>query len=152
MATKDTPQAHIESASEAAEIAKQKAEEALKVAAAEAKAKEVAQAAEEQTDTKLSQKQAVPQAEASATEAVQNSASSKPLQRFQTWLKETFPGNENAVLGGVAGLIVACLFFAIGFARTLFIVVLVLAGVALGQIADGDPKLIRAIQKFIKKH
>lgn len=141
----DTPQAHIESASEAAEIAKQKAEEAAKVAAAEAKVQAAEKASEESCQEPASKKD--------ASETGQTATSSfKPIKHIQAWLTETFPGNENAVLGGIAGLAIACLFFAIGFSKTLFIVILVLIGVAVGQYADGDPKLARAIQKLIKKN
>lgn len=149
---KDAPQTHIESASEAAEIAKQKAEEAAAVAAAEAKVKAAEEAAK-----KL---EAEASAEDNSQEDVQPAVTSEPavqknaqgyLKRLDAWLNETFPNNRGAVLGGVAGLIVALLFFAIGFWNTLFIVVLVLIGVAAGQYIDGDPKLVRAIQKLIKK-
>lgn len=73
------------------------------------------------------------------------------IQRINAWLNTAFPTNKNAVLGGIAGLLVACLFFALGFWKTLFIVILVLIGVAVGQIADGDPKLVRTITKLTRK-
>ena len=67
------------------------------------------------------------------------------------WLRRTFPGNEHAVVGGVAGLICALLLFAIGIWRTIVIVVLMFAGVAIGQISDGDPKIIRAIGRIFSR-
>lgn len=65
------------------------------------------------------------------------------------WLNKVFPGNVHAVLGGLCGLLVAVLFFVLGFWKTLFVCFLVLLGVALGQYLDGDPRIIRAIRKFI---
>lgn len=61
------------------------------------------------------------------------------------WVHRTFPGREHAFWGGVIALVVAVLVFAIGLPRMLFICLLVVVGVAIGQIADGDPKIIRAI-------
>lgn len=74
------------------------------------------------------------------------------LKRANAWLEDSFPTHKNAVLGGAVGLIVALMIFGIGFWKTLFISVLILIGVAVGQIADGDPKLIRLIKELIKKH
>jgi uncharacterized membrane protein len=48
-------------------------------------------------------------------------------------------------LGGVIALVVALLVFIIGLPRMLLICLLVVVGVALGQVVDGDPKIIRAI-------
>lgn len=149
----DAPQAHIESASEAVEIAKQKAEEAARVAAAEAKVKAAEEVAKEQAEAQKEPagQSAEPKSE-SAGEAKTQQGTQGYLQRFDAWLNATFPNNRGAVLGGVVGLIIALLFFAIGFWHTLFIAVLVLIGVAVGQYVDGDPKLVRAISKLIKKH
>lgn len=60
-----------------------------------------------------------------------------------------FPGHENAVLGGIAGLIVALLIFFVGFWQTLFVALLVCTGIAVGQLLDGDPKIIRALKKLL---
>lgn len=111
--------------------------------AAEAKAPKVSVAEPEA--------QAEAPAAAPATPAQPEEAATNFIKRINLWLDSTFPSSKNAVLGGVAGLIVALLFFAIGFWRTIFICLLVLVGVALGQYADGDPKLVRAITKLIKK-
>ena len=69
-------------------------------------------------------------------------------QRVTSWVSRTFPGHEKAFWGGVCGLLVALVLFAIGLWRTIVVVVLVGIGVAVGQMAEGDPKLIRALQKF----
>jgi|GEM_PF-1146316 len=66
------------------------------------------------------------------------------------WVHRTFPGNEHAFWGGVIALVVAVLVFVIGLPRMLFICLLVVVGVAIGQIADGDPKIIRAITSLFK--
>ncbi len=64
------------------------------------------------------------------------------------WVSRTFPGHENAFWGGVAGLAIALLVFWVGVFRALAVAVLVFIGVALGQVADGDPKIINLIRRF----
>ena len=64
------------------------------------------------------------------------------------WLTSNFPGHENAVFGGICGLVVAVLVFAIGFWHTLFVVVCVLVGVAIGQYLDGYPTVLKAFRKL----
>ncbi|MGO5239478.1 DUF2273 domain-containing protein [Parolsenella sp. LCP21S3_E11] len=71
--------------------------------------------------------------------------------RASHWLDETFPNSRNAVLGGVTGLVVALLLFAIGVLKTLVIAILVVVGVACGQYLDGDPKIVRFVQSLMKK-
>ena len=66
----------------------------------------------------------------------------------RSWLRRSFPGHEHAVFGGICGLVVAILVFAIGFWKTLFVVICVLVGVAIGQYADGDTTVVRAISRF----
>lgn len=68
------------------------------------------------------------------------------FQRIGGWVHATFPGHEHAFWGGVVAMLVALLVFAIGVLRVLLIGVLVLIGVALGQVLDGDPKIIRAVR------
>lgn len=65
---------------------------------------------------------------------------------LRSWLHETFPGHENAVICGFVGFLVALLFFIIGFWRTLLVVLLVAVGVAFGQVLDGDPKIINTLR------
>lgn len=65
------------------------------------------------------------------------------------WLTRTFPGHENAVLFGFVGFLVAVLIFIIGFWRTLFIALVVVAFVAVGQCLDGDPKILRALKRAL---
>ncbi len=69
-------------------------------------------------------------------------------RRVSSWVSRTFPGHEKAFWGGVCGLLVALILFAIGLLRTIIVVVLVGLGVALGQMADGDPKLVKLVRKF----
>lgn len=66
------------------------------------------------------------------------------------WVHRTFPGHEHAFYGGVGALIVALLTFIIGFWRMLLICVLVFIGVAIGQVLDGDPKIIRTITSLFE--
>lgn len=68
----------------------------------------------------------------------------------QGWLHATFPGHENAAFGGICGLVVAVLVFVIGFWQTLFITLCVLVGVAVGQYADGNPKVVRFVSKLFQ--
>ena len=72
--------------------------------------------------------------------------------RVGAWVSRTFPGHEHAFWGGVLGLLAALVFFAIGFFRTLLIVVLIVVGVAVGQALDGDPKLINAVRRFFVRN
>lgn len=71
---------------------------------------------------------------------------------LRQWLTQTFPGHENAVLFGFLGFIIAILIFIIGFWRTLFIALVVVVGVAIGQQLDGDPKIINAIRNLIREN
>ncbi len=94
-----------------------------------------------------------PQAEAAPAPAEQQ-AGAKPegsFARASQWFDQTFPHSKNAVIGGLAGLVVALLLFSIGLLKTLVIAILVLVGVAAGQYLDGDPKLVKAIQNLMKK-
>lgn len=75
-----------------------------------------------------------------------------PAWSLTGWVRRTFPGHEKAFWGGVLGLLVALVFFAIGFFRTLLIAILVVAGVAVGQLLDGDPKLINLVRKFLSRN
>lgn len=69
--------------------------------------------------------------------------------KVSAWFKRTFPGREHAVIFGIAGLVAAILIFALGVWRTLVIALFVVAGVAIGQVADGDPKILRAVRRFL---
>lgn len=68
------------------------------------------------------------------------------------WVHRTFPGHEHAFWGAVVAVVVALLVFAIGLPRMLLISLLVFVGIAIGQIFDGDPKIIRAIQELISSN
>lgn len=65
------------------------------------------------------------------------------------WVHRTFAGHEHAFWGGVVALVIVLLVFAIGFWRVLFIALAVLVGVAIGQLLDGDPKLINAVRSLL---
>lgn len=94
--------------------------------------------------------------EAPASEETVNAGKDHPhrprnvTKAAQGWLHATFPGHENAALGGLCGLVVAILVFAIGFWQTLFVTICVLVGVAIGQYADGNPKVVRAVSKLFQ--
>jgi len=80
-------------------------------------------------------------------------ASSDPVKdgfgsKVSAWVSRTLPGHENAFVGGVLGLVAAILVFCVGALNTILIVVLVMVGVSLGQILDGDPKIVNAVIKF----
>ncbi len=81
-------------------------------------------------------------------DAAQHGSFRQGVDAARSWVSRTFPGNENAFLGGVLGFLVAILIFAIGFWRTLFVIVLVTVGVCVGQQMDGDPKLWNAVRKL----
>ena len=65
------------------------------------------------------------------------------------WVAQVFPGHEHAVIGGLAGLLVAVLFFLLGFWRTVLVCLLVSFGVAVGQYLDGDPKMVDLIRRAL---
>jgi uncharacterized membrane protein len=68
---------------------------------------------------------------------------------ISAWVKRTFPGHEHAFWGAVIGLIIALLVFAIGFLQTLFIVLLVCLGAAVGQFIDGGSSMEELIQRIM---
>ena len=68
------------------------------------------------------------------------------FERASDWVRRTFPGHENAFVFGVIGFLIAVFIFAIGFFQTIFVAILVLIGVAIGQQIDGDPKIINALR------
>ena len=74
------------------------------------------------------------------------------FSRVSAWVGKTFPGHENAFWGGVFGLVAAVVLLAFGILKTLVVAVLVVAGIAVGQLADGDPKLIRALQRLFSNN
>lgn len=69
-----------------------------------------------------------------------------------SWVSKTFPGHEKAFWGGMCGLVVALAVFVIGVWRTVLIVALVLVGVAVGQLFDGDPKIINLVRRFLSRN
>lgn len=87
--------------------------------------------------------QTASKAGSSSTDGAAKKHASSVVRDLRAWLEDTFPGNVNAVIFAVLGLIVALLLFMIGLWRTLVLVVLVVLGVAFGQYLDGDPKIVR---------
>jgi uncharacterized membrane protein len=89
---------------------------------------------------------AAPKREAASTEASDESAASKGRPNLMVWVRRTFPGHVHAFWGAVVAIVVALLTFVIGLPRMLLVAILVLIGIALGQVLDGDPKIIRTIR------
>ncbi len=89
----------------------------------------------------------------SAAEAASQARAPQPgtWMRFSAWFSSAFPHSRNAVIGGVCGLVVALLLFTIGLFKTLVIAALVTIGVACGQYADGDPKLVNLVRELMKR-
>ncbi len=71
------------------------------------------------------------------------------VRQATTWLSRTFPGHEHAVLGGACGLVAALMVFVVGFWQMLFVSLVVLVGIALGQFLDGDPKIVNFIRRVL---
>lgn len=71
------------------------------------------------------------------------------FERASAWVRRTFPGHENAFVFGVIGFLIAIFIFVIGFFQTIFVAILVLVGVAIGQQIDGDPKIINALRHLL---
>ena len=85
----------------------------------------------------------------SSAEAQDGSTGRSFLHSPLAWVERHFPGRVNAVLGGMVGLVLALMVFAIGFWKTLFVALFVLVGVALGQYLDGDPKIIDFLRRIV---
>ena len=81
--------------------------------------------------------------------APQKSKLSSAMRNPSGWLQGSFPGHEHAALGGLVGLVLALCVFLVGFWQTLFVSVLVVVGIAVGQYLDGDPKIINFIRRLI---
>ena len=60
------------------------------------------------------------------------------------------PGHGNEIFFGVVAFITAILIFWIGFFPALFIVLLVIVGVAFGQWVDGKPTILNAIKSLFR--
>lgn len=93
---------------------------------------------------------AAPEEQAQAPQQEQEPAHERPSAGAIGWVSRMFPGNEHAVYGGIVGLVMAVLIFVVGFWQMLFVSALVVAGVALGQALDGDPKIIKVIRRLIR--
>ncbi len=73
-------------------------------------------------------------------------------RRVSGWVGRTLPGHEHAFWGGVLGFVIGVLLFWVGPVKTLVVAVLALAGVAVGQAADGDPKIINFLRQFFSSN
>lgn len=89
---------------------------------------------------------------AAPTDSGATDSAAAGFSRVSAWVSKTFPGHENAFWGGVLGLVAAVVLLAFGIFKTLILVVLVVAGIAVGQLVDGDPKLIRALQRLFSNN
>lgn len=109
---------------------------------------QMAASKEEQTHTvKTSSPQLMPSEKVSQQSA---ETGKLPHQAVIEWICRSFPGHENAVYGGVIGLALAILFLIVGLWTTLEIAFFCIVGVAVGQLVDGDPRIIRAIRSFFE--
>lgn len=73
-------------------------------------------------------------------------------RRVGSWVSRTLPGHEHAFWGGVLGFVIGVLLFWVGPVKTFVVAVLALAGVAVGQAADGDPKIINFLRHFFSSN
>lgn len=106
------------------------------------KAEENAAQADETSASEASKQRTSASASAGTTSAP---SSRNPV----AWVSRVVPGHEHAVLGGVAGLLIALLIFIVGFWKTIFVTLLVCVGIAFGQYLDGDPKIINLLRRFL---
>ena len=105
-----------------------------------------------QTDDGAKSKAGAGAAAGSGTAGSDTDPAAAGFSRVSSWVGKTFPGHENAFWGGVFGLVAAVVLLAFGILKTLIVAVLVVAGIAVGQLADGDPKLIRALQRLFSNN
>lgn len=90
-----------------------------------------------------------PKVQVDTKETTDTAEPKKSYKGLMSWFRESFPNKPYTVLGAAIGLIVALLIFAIGLIKTLFVVICVALGVAVGQYLDGNPKLITFIKHII---
>ncbi len=95
---------------------------------------------------------AAPAPEAAPAAQPAEAPSRCPASLMASSLRESLRGHEHAFLGGVAGLVVALAIYAVGIVPTLVTLALVALGVALGQLADGDPKLIELVRRLFSQN
>ncbi len=73
-----------------------------------------------------------------------------PAWQLGRALRQAVQRHEKAVAGGLVGLCVAVLVFALGLWRALFVVFCVAVGVAVGQGLDGDTRVLDAIKRALR--
>lgn len=88
---------------------------------------------------------AQPAAEAAPSEMAQGQTK-KVRESLSQWFHRTFAGHEHAFWGGLIALLLALAAFIFGPGKVVLVCLLVIVGVAIGQIFDGDPKIIRMIR------
>lgn len=142
----DEPQATESEPLAAGEVWAQPQQQAPVVQSEQARQAPAAQA--EPVNQEQASQTSASQVPASQAVAQQKKSVATMRRSFTGWVKQTFPGHEHAFYGALVALVLALLVFAIGIVRVLFICVLVVLGVAVGQILDGDPKIIRAVQEL----
>ena len=71
-------------------------------------------------------------------------------RELRSSLRRMARGHERAVVGGLAGLCVAVLVFALGLWRALFVALCVAVGVVVGQSLDGDTRALDAIKRVLR--
>lgn len=88
---------------------------------------------------------------------VDNAPTKSALEQIQSvprsangWVHRTFPGHEHAFYGACIALFLALLTFAIGPIKVFFLCLVVLIGIAIGQVFDGNPVIVRAIRDLFE--
>lgn len=84
--------------------------------------------------------------------AASGEPASDGLGRVRDWVRRAFPGGEGAFWGGVVGLVAAIVFLVLGVWYTAVIAAFVLVGVAVGQVVDGDPKILNLIRSLFSRN
>ena len=72
--------------------------------------------------------------------------------RISAWVRRAFPGQERAFWGAILGLVAAIVFLAVGPWPLIVIAVFVFAGVAAGQVLDGDPKIVNTLRHLFNRN
>ena len=103
-------------------------------------------------DTRPADEAAGPSADAgdAAPQRDEGQATEQSAGVVVSWASKLAPGHEHALLGGIAGLLVAVL-LVVNFWFTLFAVALTVVGVAVGQAVDGDPKIINSLRRVFEE-
>ncbi|WP_300409551.1 DUF2273 domain-containing protein [Lagierella sp.] len=71
---------------------------------------------------------------------------------FRNRLKNFLKFHWNEFKYTVMGLIIAILFLTIGFFKTLLIIILYFLGKLIGQLKDGNPKILFRLENFFNRY